>query len=174
MTVKTTTDKVVAGARRRWSRLLMADHPVALRAPAASGDCELETLARQAAGVASRASHSALSPRGQDDSSLVIAVDHEACILCDRCIRGCDEIRNNLVLGRRGKGFRRASPSTSTTRWANSTCVSCGECMVSCPTGALTNKRVVGTELGSGELLDADTSCCSSRSSRTSPARSSN
>ena len=48
----------------------------------------------------------ALSPRGQDDSSLVIAVDHEACILCDRCIRGCDEIRHNDVLARRGKGFK--------------------------------------------------------------------
>ena len=46
-----------------------------------------------------------LSPRGQDSSSFVIAVDHEACILCDRCIRGCDEIRHNDVLGRRGKGY---------------------------------------------------------------------
>ena len=35
-----------------------------------------------------------------------------------------------------------------------SSCVSCGECMVSCPTGALTNKRVVGTELGEGDVLD--------------------
>src|SRR5260370_17009751 len=38
----------------------------------------------------------------------------------------------------------------------SSTGVSCGECMVSCPTGALTNKRVVGQELGTGEKLDAE------------------
>ena len=36
---------------------------------------------------------------------LVIAVDHSACILCDRCVRGCNEIRNNQVLGRAGKGY---------------------------------------------------------------------
>ena len=40
-----------------------------------------------------------ISPRGQDNSSLVIAVDHEACILCDRCIRGCDEIRSEQRAG---------------------------------------------------------------------------
>ena len=34
------------------------------------------------------------------------------------------------------RATRPTSPSTSTSRWANSTCVSCGECMVSCPTGA--------------------------------------
>ena len=49
-----------------------------------------------------------------------------------------------------------ASPSTSNTPMGSSTCVSCGECMVSCPTGALTNKRVVATELGGGETLDAE------------------
>ena len=43
--------------------------------------------------------------RPRDDSSLVIAVDHNACILCDRCIRGCDEIQNNDVIGRTGKGY---------------------------------------------------------------------
>ena len=61
----------------------------------------------------------AASPRPKDDSSLVIAVDHDACILCDRCVRGCNDIRNNQVIGRDGQGLQGAgSPSTSTTRWA--------------------------------------------------------
>ena len=81
-------------ARRTLLELLMADHPVAVRTPAAFGRLRAGDAGsrRKDRGVAFRA---ALSPRGQDDSSLVIAVDHEACILCDRCIRGCDEIRDN-------------------------------------------------------------------------------
>ena len=35
----------------------------------------------------------------------LIAVDHDACILCDRCIRGCNDVKNNQVLGRMGKGY---------------------------------------------------------------------
>ena len=45
------------------------------------------------------------------------------------------------------RDIRPASPSINNLPMGNSSCVSCGECMVSCPTGALTNKRVVGTEL---------------------------
>jgi CRP-like cAMP-binding protein/Pyruvate/2-oxoacid:ferredoxin oxidoreductase delta subunit len=97
-----------------------------------------------------------LSPRGRDDSSLSIAVDHEACILCDRCIRGCDDVKNNDVIGRTGRGYTAGIGFDLNLPMGSSTCVSCGECMVSCPTGALTNKRVVATELGGGEALDPE------------------
>ena len=118
------------------------------RASRHSGDCELERLAER--GRDWRAAlREALSPRGQDDSSLGIAVDHEACILCDRCMRGCDDIRHNWCIGRdAAKATSRASPSILNVPMGSSSCVSCGECMVSCPTGALTNKRVVGHRTG--------------------------
>src|SRR5581483_10016402 len=82
-------------------------------------------------------------------------VDHEACILCDRCIRGCDEIRNNWVLGRRGKGYQAGISFDNNLPMGSSSCVSCGECMVSCPTGALTNRGVVGTKL-EGATVDPE------------------
>src|SRR6185369_15705724 len=91
----------------------------------------------------------------RDDSSLAIAVDHDACILCDRCIRGCNEIRENFVLGRMGKGTKAGIAFDNNVPMGNSTCVSCGECMVSCPTGALTNKGVVGTALAEGKTVPA-------------------
>ena len=72
--------------------------------------------------------------------SLTIAVDHQACILCDRCIRGCNEIRHNYVLARQGKGYHAGIAFDDDKPMGNSSCVSCGECMVSCPTGALTNQ----------------------------------
>jgi CRP-like cAMP-binding protein/flavoprotein/ferredoxin len=153
MAVTTNSDKVLR-ARRTLIELLMADHPSPCARQRQSNDCELETLAHLE-GIMHPRFPKRLSPRGQDNSSLVIAVDHEACILCDRCIRGCDEIRQNNVLGRRGKGFWAGIAFDYNLPMGNSSCVSCGECMVSCPTGALTNKSVVKTVLP-GEPVDVD------------------
>ncbi len=86
--------------------------------------------------------------RGPDDSSMSIAVDFDACILCDRCIRGCSDIRENFVLGRMGKGSTTGIAFDDNEPMGDSSCVSCGECMVSCPTGALTNKLVATTHIG--------------------------
>jgi len=152
MSVKTLTEQVQA-ARHTLIELLMSDHPAPCARQQHSGDCELERLAT-AAGIDQPRFPRRATPRGRDDSSAVIAVDHESCILCDRCIRGCDDIRHNWVLARRGKGYQAGVAFDTNLPMGESSCVSCGECMVSCPTGALTNKRVVGTELGSGEVLD--------------------
>src|SRR4051794_25155560 len=128
MNVSTNSEKVV-NARRTLVELLMADHPSPCARQRQSNDCELEVLAR-AEGIVQPRFAKRLSPRGQDESSFSIAVDHEACILCDRCIRGCDEIRGNNVLGRRGKGFNAGIAFDLSAPMGNSSCVSCGECMV--------------------------------------------
>jgi len=143
--VITGSEKVLA-ARRTLLELMMADHASPCARQKNSGDCELETLAATAGVSAPRYARRTVS-RGLDDSSLSIAVDHDACILCDRCIRGCDEVRNNFVMGRMGKGYAADIAFDLNSPMGDSTCISCGECMVSCPTGALTNKSVVGTNL---------------------------
>ncbi len=146
--VVTNSDKVLA-ARKTLLELMMADHPSPCARQNNSGDCELETLAA-AAGVSEPRYARRTVSRGHDDSSLSIAVDHDACILCDRCIRGCDEVRNNFVLGRMGKGYAADIAFDLNSPMGDSTCISCGECMVSCPTGALTNKSVAGTAISAG------------------------
>jgi CRP-like cAMP-binding protein/Fe-S-cluster-containing hydrogenase component 2/ferredoxin len=151
MNVKTDTGPLDE-VRRTLLELLMADHPSPCTRQQHSGDCELERLAA-AAHIDHIPFAKRTTPRGHDDSSLSIAVDHEACILCDRCIRGCDYIRNNWVLARRGKGYQAGIAFDLNDPMGDSSCVSCGECMVSCPTGALTNKRIVGQE---GQELKGD------------------
>jgi len=138
MTVQTSSDKVKA-ARNTLVELLMADHPSPCARQQHTGDCELETLAKHS-GIAKSRFPKRSTGRGKDDSSPSIAVDFDACILCDRCIRGCSEIRHNFVLGRMGKGGQAGIAFDNNLPMGNSSCVSCGECMVSCPTGALTNK----------------------------------
>jgi CRP-like cAMP-binding protein/Fe-S-cluster-containing dehydrogenase component len=148
MKVCTNSEKVL-NARKTLLELLMADHASPCARQLNSGDCELETLAK-AAGITQPRFAKRTVARGNDDSSLAIAVDHDACILCDRCIRGCNEIKNNFVLGRMGKGYATGIAFDLNSPMGDSTCVSCGECMVSCPTGALTNKVVAGTTIASG------------------------
>ena len=145
MVVSTTSDRVKR-ARRTLVELLMSDHPSPCARERHSGDCELEALAKQENVPPSRYAPRS-TRRGTDDSSMSIAVDFDACILCDRCIRGCDDIRENFVLGRMGKGAATGIAFDNNQPMGESSCVSCGECMVSCPTGALTNKLVAQTHI---------------------------
>lgn len=146
MVVKTDTPNVVA-ARKTLVELLMSDHPSPCARQQHSQDCELETLAKSCGAEHPRFARRDNAPHVADDSSLSIMVDHSACILCDRCIRGCAEIRHNFVIARQGKGYHAAIGFDTDEPMGSSSCVSCGECMVSCPTGALTNKKVVGQHL---------------------------
>jgi CRP-like cAMP-binding protein/Fe-S-cluster-containing dehydrogenase component len=145
MVVKTSTAGVT-GARRTLLELLMADHPTPCERQKATHDCELERLAGHE-GLAASRFPGLPTPRGHDESSASIAVDHDACILCERCVRGCSEIRHNFVLARRGKGYQAGIAFDENLPMGTSTCVSCGECMVSCPTGALVNKKVIQGEV---------------------------
>jgi len=77
-----------------------------------------------------------------DSSSPVFTVDHNACILCDRCVRACDEVLDNQVIGRTGKGTNAGIGFDLNDPMGESTCVRCGECMVSCPTSAITFRPV--------------------------------
>jgi Fe-S-cluster-containing hydrogenase component 2/CRP-like cAMP-binding protein len=79
-------------------------------------------------------------PSRIDQSSDLIAVDLNSCILCNRCVRGCDEVKDNHVISRTGKGYRTKISFDLDVPMGKSSCIGCGECMISCPTGALTLK----------------------------------
>lgn len=85
--------------------------------------------------------------RQPDSSSPVFLVDHTACILCDRCVRACDDVRENHVIGRTGKGITAGISFDLNVPMGSSTCVQCGECMVSCPTSAITFKPVAKIDI---------------------------
>ena len=96
--------------------------------------------------------------RGQDHSSLRIDVDHDQCILCDRCVRSCTEVKENYVIGRTGKGYATHIGFDLDDPMGGSSCVSCGECMINCPTGALVFRQRVedSDDVGSGAMMTAE------------------
>jgi Fe-S-cluster-containing hydrogenase component 2/CRP-like cAMP-binding protein len=70
-------------------------------------------------------------------------VDHDRCILCDRCTRACAEVKPFKVIGHTGKGYQTRISFDLDAVMGDSGCVQCGECMVSCPTGAISLRRRV-------------------------------
>ena len=139
MEVHTKSD-AVEGHRKMLTELLMSDQPASCAKEATTGDSELHELARAFDVDGSRLPRGNSRPR--DDSSKVMLVDHQACILCDRCIRACDDVQANEVIGRTGKGYSTRIGFDLDDPMGQSSCVSCGECMAACPTGALTNKPI--------------------------------
>lgn len=152
-TINSTADPEAASrvrdACRTVTELLVADHlPAAAQSAAAeAAGNELAALAHRLKITTSRfadlltpESRSADAPndsRGHDDSSFMIAIDHDQCIMCGRCERGCSFVKDNNVIGRMGKGYTSHIGFDLDDPMGHSTCVSCGECAISCPTGAL-------------------------------------
>jgi CRP-like cAMP-binding protein/Fe-S-cluster-containing hydrogenase component 2 len=152
MNVKTAaTSERVRNSVKILTELLLADNNVRRDESRQYADNELRTIAKNFGLDPTKSRFPPMEKdRGQDESSLVIAVDHNACILCDRCVRACGEIKHNEIIGRMGKGYTAHIAFDLNDPMGDSGCVSCGECMVSCPTGALTNRKVVKRDLWAG------------------------
>ena len=93
------------------------------------------------AGLADRASKRLPPLDREDQSHPYIAVDMTRCIDCYRCVRICAEVQGEFVWHVRGRGSSTGiEPDGPTLR--QSSCVSCGACVDTCPTGALEDKTV--------------------------------
>jgi formate dehydrogenase major subunit len=152
-----TDSEVVRRNRKALTELLLADQRATSARETTTADDALFALARVQGAQAGR--WPAGNGRPEDDSSKVIAVDHQACILCDRCIRACDDIQGNLVIGRTGKGYEARISFDIDKPMGGSTCVECGECVSACPTGALINKPVTQALRPRSELKAVDSVC---------------
>ena len=133
MKVKTQTDRAKT-ARRMVVELLMADQPPQGRgARSAVGVLEDRRPARRRAPAASRAA----PRRPPDRSHPAMAVNLDACIHCNLCVRACREVQVNDVIGMAGRGHTEKIVFDFDDPMGASTCVACGECVQACPTGAL-------------------------------------
>src|SRR5215471_8872810 len=79
-----------------------------------------------------------------DRSHPAMAVQLDACIQCNLCVRACREVQVNDVIGMAVRGHHEKIIFDFDDPMGSSTCVACGECVQACPTGALMPARDVG------------------------------
>ncbi|HUF45301.1 MAG TPA: molybdopterin-dependent oxidoreductase, partial [Aestuariivirgaceae bacterium] len=89
------------------------------------------------------------SPR-PDVSHPAMAVNLDACIHCNLCVRACREVQVNDVIGMAYRGPHEKVVFDFDDPMGASTCVACGECVQACPTGALMPKSIVDEKSGRG------------------------
>src|SRR5215204_134762 len=77
------------------------------------------------------------APTAPDRSHPAMAVQLDACIHCNLCVRACREVQVNDVIGMAGRGHHEKIVFDFDDPMGHSTCVACGECVQACPTGAL-------------------------------------
>jgi formate dehydrogenase major subunit len=82
-----------------------------------------------------------------DVSHPAMAVNLDACIQCNRCVRACREEQVNGVIGYAQRGAHSEIVFDLNDAMGDSTCVACGECVQACPTGALMPKTQVGSQV---------------------------
>jgi formate dehydrogenase major subunit len=82
-----------------------------------------------------------------DLSHPAMAVNLDACIQCNRCVRACREEQVNDVIGYALRGSHSAIVFDLADAMGDSSCVACGECVQACPTGALMPKTQVGSQV---------------------------
>jgi formate dehydrogenase major subunit len=82
-----------------------------------------------------------------DISHPAMAVNLDACIQCNRCVRACREEQVNDVIGYAMRGAHSEIVFDLNDAMGDSTCVACGECVQACPTGALMPKTHIGSQV---------------------------
>ncbi|MDE1981445.1 MAG: formate dehydrogenase subunit alpha [Betaproteobacteria bacterium] len=144
MVVRTQSSKL-ADLRRGVMELYISDHPLDCLTCAANGDCELQDMAGTVGLREVRYGYEGLNHlKDQADlSNPYFAYDPSKCIVCNRCVRACEETQGTFALTISGRGFAsRVSPSESQP-FLESECVSCGACVNACPTATLMEKSII-------------------------------
>lgn len=138
MEIFTNTDRV-RQSRKITLELILSTHDTRCLTCIRSGNCELQKLCKEF-GVDSEDRFEGYTPQyAFDDSAAHLIRDNNKCILCRRCVAACNA-QAVSVIGPNGRGFDTHISSAFDKDLADVSCVSCGQCVVNCPTGALIEK----------------------------------
>ncbi|EGO5109565.1 formate dehydrogenase subunit alpha [Enterococcus faecalis] len=140
MVVSTHSEKVV-DSRRFILDLLLSNHKLDCFSCGKNGDCQLQQYALDYGIDATSFTEGKRMPCHQEDTSNpFFSYDPEKCIMCRRCARVCQLRQGRDVLSIANRGFETKMMPSYGQAFDQSICESCGNCVSSCPTGALTAK----------------------------------
>ena len=141
----TTQSPRLADIRRGVMELYISDHPLDCLTCPTNGNCELQDMAgivglREVRYGYDGNNHLDLK---KDESNPYFTYDASKCIVCNRCVRACEETQGTFALTIEGRGFASRVSAGQSETLMNSECVSCGACVDACPTATLTEKTVI-------------------------------
>jgi len=140
MVVSTHSEKV-ADSRRFILDLLLSNHKLECFSCGKNGDCQLQQYALDYGIDATSFTEGKRMPCHQEDTSNpFFSYDPEKCIMCRRCARVCQLRQGREGLSIANRGFETKMMPSYGQAFDQSICESCGNCVSSCPTGALTAK----------------------------------
>ncbi|MFH0861948.1 MAG: NADH-dependent [FeFe] hydrogenase, group A6 [Candidatus Altiarchaeota archaeon] len=147
MKVKTHTPRVLE-ARRMNLELLLANHDLNCVVCPRNLTCRLQQYCHDLM-ITDTPFAGKKRDSEVDLSSVSIVRNNNRCILCEQCVQVCNKIQTVYAIGLRNRGFdTKVSPALE-MNMAESSCVNCGQCVVACPTGALTERSSIN------EVMDA-------------------
>ncbi len=143
MKVRTQTPKL-ADIRRGMVELYISDHPLDCLTCPTNGNCELQDVAGLVGlrEVRYKKGENHLELK-KDESNPYFTYDPSKCIVCNRCVRACEETQGTFALTIDGRGFDSRVAAGQNEAFMESECVSCGACVQACPTATLTEKSVI-------------------------------
>ncbi|MDR3604368.1 MAG: bidirectional hydrogenase complex protein HoxU [Desulfomonilaceae bacterium] len=139
MEVITNSDRVL-DYRRKILELLFTERNHICSVCVSNGHCDLQSLTTELG--MTHVHYDYLHTRHAVDASHErFSVDHNRCVLCQRCIRVCEEIEGAHTWDVMGRGYLSKVITDLNQPWGESTsCTGCGKCVQVCPTGALSEK----------------------------------
>ncbi len=138
MEVYTNTERV-RHSRQLTLELILSNHRMDCLTCARNAHCELRELAAELGIDAVRYANDELLPRIEDSAPHLVR-DNSKCVLCRRCTAVCRKYQEVGVIGCNDRGFATHIGCAFDRDLSEVDCVSCGQCIVACPTGALSEK----------------------------------
>ena len=138
MEISTNTEKV-RNSRKMTLELLLSSHDKKCLSCVRSGNCELQKLCKEFGVKDENRFEGEMVHYNFDDSAAHMVRDNNKCVLCRRCIAACDQ-QGISVIGANARGFDTHVSSAFDKDLADVSCISCGQCIVNCPTGAIVEK----------------------------------
>jgi predicted molibdopterin-dependent oxidoreductase YjgC len=146
--------------RKSLMALYLTDHVDEAHARERKSSNQLLEMAAQACAPTDWPRLKSVRPGRPDDRNPYIDFDPEACILCARCTRYCDEIESVSAITLAGRGSETTITTSDQRSLLDTSCELCGGCIDTCPTGAMAEKRpIVRKEKHEDELVKVRTTC---------------
>ena len=135
-----THSPAVLESRRMTLQLLLSNHDRKCLSCARSGQCELQALCRELGVDDELLFEGERNHYEIDTSAAHMYRDNNKCINCRRCVAACGVTQGIGVIGANNRGFKTSIGCAFEMDLADTVCVSCGQCIAVCPTGALSEK----------------------------------